>query len=73
MTEELDEKLCADIPEIFRDRHATAMCWGFPGDGWEPIIRQCCERLMYIAKLEGVEPPVATQVKEKFGTLRFYT
>lgn len=76
MTKELDEKLCADFPEIFKDRHGseqeTAMCWGFPGDGWEPIIRRCCERLMYIAKLEKVEPPVATQVKEKFGTLCFY-
>jgi hypothetical protein len=36
------------------------------GDGWELIIRKLAEKLEPM----GV---VATQVKEKFGTLRFYT
>ena len=86
MRKELDEKLCADYPEIFRDRHApmseTCMCWGFDcGDGWYPLIDTLCGCLQGYydsnakrQKKQGTElyQPVATQVKEKFGTLRFY-
>lgn len=107
MNKELDEALCKDFPEIFKDRHAdvstTAMCWGFEcRDGWEPLIRFLCEQLMmpvdrlryridhykkdqqknttqeYLneleneLKLEMEKIPVAAQVKEKFGGLRFY-
>jgi hypothetical protein len=43
----------------------TCMCWGFPGDGWYDLI----DRLS--AKIEPLGA-VAVQVKEKFGTLRFY-
>lgn len=119
MKRELDQKLCADYPEIFRDRHAdmrtTALCWGFEcGDGWYPIIDELCDSLMTEVKhlrsnVENIKQrledpdkskwsdwmkvsytpenlvikqaelaaaesriPVATQVKEKFGTLSFY-
>lgn len=120
MREELDKKLCADYPEIFRDRHAdmrlTCMCWGFDcGDGWYPLIDSLCfllsanvislqrdvEHISSAMKEESNKEnqsiwaknyytqdtlnkklseldkakkavPVATQVKEKFGTLRFY-
>ena len=39
MKQELDEALCRDFPNLFRDRHGnmmtTCMCWGFEcGDGW---------------------------------------
>jgi len=78
MTKELDEKLCKDFPTVFRDRHEdptqTAMCWGFEcGDGWEPLIRKACKAIE--AFNQTVLPDarvVATQIKEKFGTLRFY-
>ena len=44
----------------------TCMCWGFScGDGWEPLIRRLSEKLEPL----GVE---VSQVKEKFGGLRFY-
>ena len=51
MNKQLDEQLCKDFPEIFRNRHGdrrtTAMCWGFDcGDGWEPVIRFACKRIM---------------------------
>lgn len=77
MKAELDAALVKDFPEIFRDRNGdmrtTAMCWGFEcGNGWEKLIRTCCEKLMYLSKCEGVEPPVASQVKEKYGSLCFY-
>jgi hypothetical protein len=69
MKKELDEALCRDFPNLYRDRNGnmqdTCMCWGFPGDGWEPLIRALSEKLEPL----GV---VATQVKEKFGTLRYY-
>ena len=70
MSPDLDKKLCEKYPKIFRDRQAskakTAMCWGFEcGDGWFNIIDALCAEL----KDRNV---VATQVKEKFGSLRFY-
>jgi hypothetical protein len=108
MRKELDDLLVERYPEIFRDRHGdkrtTAMCWGFPGDGWFGIIDALCASLLtpfrraeqevaIARKYLGTTPhwteerlkeaeraleqarkeiPVAVQVKEKFGTLRFY-
>ena len=82
MRKELDEELCKKYPEIFRDRHGdmrtTAMCWGFEcGDGWYNIIDAACaqiENRAYNNRLNNVKfhTVVATQVKEKYGTLRFY-
>lgn len=82
MRKELDEELCRKYPQIFRDRHAdmrtTAMCWGFDcGDGWYNIIDAVCAMIQNHErnnKLNNVvmPPVVATQVKEKYGTLRFY-
>jgi hypothetical protein len=45
------------------------MCDGFPGDGWEPLIRRLSKKLEPIARETGLR---AVQVKEKFGELRFY-
>ena len=117
MREELDAKLVAKYPLIFKDRNGnmkeTLMCWGFShGDGWYNIIdtlcglmyskyRQAKERYENLVKWKseggnypwvGGKPitdeeiveaktkmdeeeqkvPVAIQVKEKFGGLRFY-
>jgi hypothetical protein len=73
---ELDAKLVADFPDLYADRHGdmrtTAMCWGFAcGDGWEPIIRKLSEQLTWLAVAQAT-PVRVFQVKEKFGTLRFY-
>jgi hypothetical protein len=69
MREELDKKLCKKYPKLYAQRgwsmQETCMCWGFPGDGWYDLI----DRLS--AKIEPLGA-VASQVKEKFGTLRFY-
>ncbi len=80
MRASLDEALCRDFPLLYADRHAsmrnTCMCWGFDvGDGWEPIIRRLSEKLeATIAKMpeDAQDFCKADQVKEKFGTLRFY-
>jgi hypothetical protein len=118
MREELDAKLVAKYPQIFKNRFGdmreTAMCWGFEcGDGWYNIIDVLCGLMTseYRQRKESYEfakeclekhggkfpwggdkevtakeveekrlameeaaarIPVASQVKEKFGGLRFY-
>jgi hypothetical protein len=82
MKEELDRQLCDKYPLIFADRNKsmqeTCMCWGFEhGDGWYNIIDSLCANIQnhidwQNRQGEKVPQVVATQVKEKFGTLRFY-
>lgn len=77
-----DRRLCKKYPYLFADRHepmtVTAMCWGFEcGDGWYDIIDRAAAKLEPLIKKWVVEYgnpyfPRATQVKEKFGTLRIY-
>lgn len=82
MKEELDNYLCTVYPKLFVNRHAdmqeTAMCWGFScGDGWFNILNQLCNNIQHHIDWknkdgEVVPQVVVQQVKEKFGTLRFY-
>ena len=131
MKQELDKKLVDEFPLLYGDRDApmqsTAMCWGFPRNGWfdiiwdlssklEPLIQKfiddnpnmscdgcgCVKKSHYGCKTGNpgkclaihVDPeseeeppgnylacfcdeyrsphPRASQVKEKFGGLRFY-
>jgi hypothetical protein len=63
----------------------TAMCWGFEcGDGWYQILDSLCGQIQShidwqnenfakgYPQYKEVPQVVATQVKEKFGGLRFY-
>lgn len=63
----------------------TAMCWGFEcGDGWYQILDSLCNNIQShidwqnknfdkgFTQYKQVPQVVATQVKEKFGGLRFY-
>jgi hypothetical protein len=63
----------------------TAMCWGFScGDGWYNIIDTLCGNIQHYidwqnknaakryTQYKQVPQLKAVQVKEKFGTLRFY-
>jgi len=77
MNKELARKLYLDFPELYKDRFKpcseSLMCFGFEhGDGWFELVYKLSEDLMVISSKLGIEPPVAVQVKEKFGTLRFY-
>lgn len=79
MKKELDDKLVNDFPNLYRDRYGdpkdTCMCWGFPGDGWFNLIYDLSFKLeSLILKLpeEKIKNCKAAQVKEKFGSLRFY-
>jgi len=79
MKPELDKQLCDKFPILYRDRGAsmqeTCMCWGFPGSGWFNLIHDLSQKLEIIAasQPDNEHRLKATQVKEKFGTLRFYT
>ena len=66
----------------------TCMCWGFEhGDGWYDIIDAACKNIqnhvnwkrktdpfssMTDEEFDEIHQPIAAQVKEKFGGLRFY-
>ena len=82
MKQEFDEYLCSVYPKLFVNRNKpmteTAMCWGFEcGDGWFQILNQLCQNIQHHIDWKNrggeVVPQVTVdQVKEKFGTLRFY-
>ena len=73
MKRELELKLVDKYPKIFegvkeKDPRKSLMAFGFEcGDGWYDIIDRLCADLMTL----GVGAK-ALQVKEKYGTLRFY-
>ncbi|MBM4364383.1 MAG: hypothetical protein FJ104_17020 [Deltaproteobacteria bacterium] len=73
MRHDLDAALVRDFPALYRDRRgdtsATRMCDGFPGDGWEALLRRMSEVLEPSSAATGVR---AWQVKEKLGGLRVY-
>jgi len=86
MSPEKDAELCSRYPLIFKDRDGSAMdtcmAWGFEcGDGWFDLLDTLCEEIQrhvdWKSKNLSEEEKeslqvVASQVKEKFGTLRFY-
>ena len=77
MNAELDDSLCTRWPAIFRDRQAdparSCMGAGFEcGDGWFWLIDQACAALQAQTDHYGAPQPVAAQVKQKFGSLRFH-
>jgi hypothetical protein len=72
MTPELQQRLYDRFPDVFADRTLsmtqTCMCWGIMcGDGWFQLIWDLCETFENLgARVRAIE------VKEKYGTLRFY-
>ena len=82
MKQELDALLCEKYPKMMVNRdkpmQETCMCWGFDcGDGWFNILDQLMGNIQHHIdwknkKEEVVAQVTLDQVKEKFGTLRFY-
>ena len=82
MKAELEKQLVEKYPKILQDyrgdKMVTCMHWGLEcGEGWYELLDKCMEKLQYFCDLclykNGVEVQiVANQIKEKFGTLRFY-
>jgi len=73
---DFDQFMVAKFPGIFSNRFKpmseTCMCWGFEiGPGWHAIIHNLCQKLDLIGNLIGFTV-VASQVKEKYRSLRFY-
>jgi len=82
MRQELDKLLCEKYPKMMVNRNLpmteTCMCWGFDcGDGWFNILNQLMGNIQHHIDWknrngEVVQQVTLDQVKEKFGTLRFY-
>jgi len=83
MTKPTSEEIFQSCPILFRGKEKgpqqTLMFWGFEcGEGWFDIIFELSKKIEAIAqeqKKNGVQLdnlPKASQVKEKFGVLRFY-
>ena len=75
MKPELDKQLTQTFSEIFQPRFMRnhredpLEYFGFEcGDGWYELIYRLCTELMSVP----APAPLAAQVKEKYGTLRFY-
>ena len=74
-----DDRMVSTYPELF-----TQPFGGFAvGEGWYPIIESLCDQISAHIKFKndqrdswnrgnGCEPVTVSQVKEKFGSLRFY-
>jgi len=80
MNPDLDARLCADFPLLYSVRREETRCslshFGFEtDDGWFQIIHELSAELEeLIRRLPAAERDdyYVVQVKEKFGTLRFY-
>jgi hypothetical protein len=67
-TEFLLKKYPNMMQQAFWPKEQSCLSWLFEcGDGWFDLLCDCCDELY------KVDPQImATQIKEKFGTLRFY-
>jgi len=73
------KKLFDKFDYMFLDRtldpSKTSMCWGFQcGDGWFGLLFDLCLKIdTYLNKHSKIKERFkVNQVKEKFGSLRFY-
>lgn len=73
-------RLATDFPRLYREWRQPGSCmyWGFEcGDGWYELLYKLSVDIEQAARDAGLDPvsdgwPMARQVKEKFGTLRYY-
>ena len=75
MKTELTNLLYERYQKIFdlRQRSESRMSDGFAcGDGWFDLVDALCEQIQFETDKNCAPQVVATQVKEKFGTLRFH-
>ena len=76
MNQDFDTQLCANYPKIFTNNDIQT--FGIEcGDGWYKILDALCGNILH-DNLSNTPIPneiqqvVVSQVKEKFGALRFY-
>ena len=59
-------------PGIFvRDEENHMFYWDV-GDGWFHLLDELCRDIVSYCAERGIYQPTCAQLKEKFGTLRFY-
>lgn len=77
--EQFVKQLESEYPKMFTHKYGGVAV----GEGWWPIIQSLCRNIQYhidwkqeqkekYNRGEGCEQVVVTQIKEKFGGLRFY-
>lgn len=66
-------ELVETYPDLFHPvgDPATAQGWPEVGDGWRDLLERACVRIRAAIQADGGTFH-ATQIKEKYGTLRFY-
>ena len=78
MREELEIKLQNDFPFMKQNRaneeRNIYRRWGCEcSNGWYKLLHECCQKIMDRYEQEGLSIDfVPAQIKEKFGSLRFY-
>jgi hypothetical protein len=85
MKDELEKALVRDFPNVFHRDSNGIDCWNLFGiefsDGWEPSLRKAAAKLEPLLVEQIKKDPEGykfgyyrtTQLKEKFGTGRWYT
>jgi len=77
MNEKNTELLFTKYPKLYADKDTpmtiSLMCFGFEcGDGWFDLINELSEKIETYNNTITENFCKAVQVKEKYGTLRFY-
>jgi hypothetical protein len=78
MNKKLEQVLIDDFPHMFENMYGpanqTCLAFGIEcGDGWLRLIHNLCKEIQAELVKDGkVKEFKVDQVKEKFGTLRFY-
>lgn len=77
MNQILIKKLYDEFPELFKDKDSgpqeTCLYFGIEtDDGWYKLIRNLCHKIYKCCNKNNYEIPTVIQVKEKYGSLRFY-
>lgn len=68
MNNKYTKDLISLYPELFGGYEFTFEC----GDGWYELLKECIKEIKSICEDQKIEIQ-ATQIKEKYGSLRFYT
>lgn len=66
------ERLVETYPDLFRSADPPRVQgWPAVGDGWRDLLERACDRIRATVRADGGWFQ-STQIKEKFGELRFY-
>ena len=69
----LAQKYVDIFTDIYKSPKESNMAFGIEcGDGWFNLLDTLCEEITAYLKGKKTPPVIATQIKEKYGTLRFY-